>query len=182
MFCDMGADAVIAGHTHCPQGYEIYDGKPIVYSMGNFLFHNTAKTKSRDGWYYGYLCQLTIEKEISLKAIPYRYTQDASRIKVYTGEDREQMLAYLHKLSAPLADSMMLANYFQGWSFMHPWCPTLTGAGEEGYNAAGNLNLVSCEAHCDQLKTILSVYYHGETENARIWAKKIEKLQEMPVD
>ena len=23
--CDMGADAVIGGHTHCPQGYEIYE-------------------------------------------------------------------------------------------------------------------------------------------------------------
>lgn len=26
----LNTDAVIGGHTHCPQGYEIYNGKPIV--------------------------------------------------------------------------------------------------------------------------------------------------------
>lgn len=38
----LGADAVIAMHTHCPQGHEIYEGKPIVYSMGEFLFSHRA--------------------------------------------------------------------------------------------------------------------------------------------
>ena len=85
-------------------------------------------------------------------------------------------------LETPLADPTMLAAYYQGWSFMHSWCPKLTVAGKDGYNAAGNFNLINCDAHCDQLKTILSVYYHGEAENARIWAKQIEKLKEMPVD
>lgn len=35
---DEGADAVIGGHTHTVQGYEVYHGKPIVYSLGNFCF------------------------------------------------------------------------------------------------------------------------------------------------
>lgn len=35
---DMGADALIGMHPHCPQGWEIYQGKPIVYSTGNFMF------------------------------------------------------------------------------------------------------------------------------------------------
>ena len=29
--CDMGADTVIGGHTHCPQGYEIYEGKDYSF-------------------------------------------------------------------------------------------------------------------------------------------------------
>lgn len=33
-----GADAVIGHHPHVPQGVEYYAGKPIVYSLGNFLF------------------------------------------------------------------------------------------------------------------------------------------------
>ena len=37
-FIDAGASAVVAAHTHCPQGIEMYKGRPIVYSMGNFLF------------------------------------------------------------------------------------------------------------------------------------------------
>lgn len=37
-YIDAGADAVIGGHTHCVQGLEFYNGKPIAYSIGNFWF------------------------------------------------------------------------------------------------------------------------------------------------
>lgn len=33
-----GADAILGSHTHCVQPIRIYKGKPIIYSMGNFLF------------------------------------------------------------------------------------------------------------------------------------------------
>ena len=35
---DMGADAVNGHHPHVAQGIEIYKGKPILYSLGNFTF------------------------------------------------------------------------------------------------------------------------------------------------
>ena len=35
---DAGADAVIGAHPHVPQGIEMYKGKPICYSLGNFIF------------------------------------------------------------------------------------------------------------------------------------------------
>ncbi len=35
---DAGADVVIGAHPHVPQGIEMYKGKPICYSMGNFIF------------------------------------------------------------------------------------------------------------------------------------------------
>lgn len=35
---DMGVDLVIGHHPHVPQGFEIYKGKYIFYSLGNFLF------------------------------------------------------------------------------------------------------------------------------------------------
>ncbi|MBR1529460.1 MAG: CapA family protein, partial [Oscillospiraceae bacterium] len=38
-----GADAVIGNHTHCLQGIEFYDGKPIVYSLGNFWFNSKTQ-------------------------------------------------------------------------------------------------------------------------------------------
>ncbi len=34
---DCGADAIIGHHPHWPQGIELYRGKPIVYSLGNFI-------------------------------------------------------------------------------------------------------------------------------------------------
>ena len=33
-----GADIVIGSHTHVTQGVEMYNGKPIFYNLGNFIF------------------------------------------------------------------------------------------------------------------------------------------------
>lgn len=38
-YLDAGADAVIGAHSHCLQGMEYYDGKPIIYSLGNYWFN-----------------------------------------------------------------------------------------------------------------------------------------------
>ena len=38
-YLDAGADAIIGGHSHCLQGMEFYDGKPIIYSLGNYWFN-----------------------------------------------------------------------------------------------------------------------------------------------
>ena len=43
-YIDAGADAVIGCHTHCLQGMEFYKGKPIVYSLGNFMFGSSIKS------------------------------------------------------------------------------------------------------------------------------------------
>jgi poly-gamma-glutamate synthesis protein (capsule biosynthesis protein) len=33
-----GADIILGGHPHVPQGIEIIDGVPVFYSLGNFVF------------------------------------------------------------------------------------------------------------------------------------------------
>lgn len=38
-YLDAGADAVIGAHSHCLQGMEYYDQKPIIYSLGNYWFN-----------------------------------------------------------------------------------------------------------------------------------------------
>lgn len=35
---DAGYTAIVGHHPHIPQGIEIYKGKPIIYSLGNFVF------------------------------------------------------------------------------------------------------------------------------------------------
>jgi poly-gamma-glutamate synthesis protein (capsule biosynthesis protein) len=39
-YIDAGADLVIGSHPHVLQGIEYYNGKPIVYSLGNFIFYS----------------------------------------------------------------------------------------------------------------------------------------------
>lgn len=39
-FIELGADVVIGHHPHVPQGWELFNGKPIFYSLGNFFFNS----------------------------------------------------------------------------------------------------------------------------------------------
>ena len=47
---DAGADMVVGGHPHVTQGAEMYKGKPIVYSLGNFLFNSFETEATTTGW------------------------------------------------------------------------------------------------------------------------------------
>lgn len=55
-FIDTGADAVVNHHQHCYSGYEIYNGKPIFYGLGNFCFDNPVKHEGT--WTKGYMVTL----------------------------------------------------------------------------------------------------------------------------
>ncbi|MCC8163055.1 MAG: CapA family protein [Lachnospiraceae bacterium] len=39
-YIDAGADLIVGCHPHVLQGFEYYNGVPIVYSLGNYLFSN----------------------------------------------------------------------------------------------------------------------------------------------
>ncbi len=45
---DSGADLVLGSHPHVLQGVEIYNGKPIAYSLGNFLFGGNTNPEDKD--------------------------------------------------------------------------------------------------------------------------------------
>lgn len=63
-FIDYGADGVIGTHPHCPQGWETYKGRPIFYSLGNFLFNSKEgydyRAWNRPHWYEGLCVVMTI--------------------------------------------------------------------------------------------------------------------------
>ena len=47
---DAGADAVVGGHPHVVQDVETYRGKPVIYSLGNFVFDGFDEPEGRLGW------------------------------------------------------------------------------------------------------------------------------------
>jgi len=47
---DEGASMVVGSHPHVTQGADIYQGKPIVYSLGNFVFDGFNTPEARLGW------------------------------------------------------------------------------------------------------------------------------------
>ena len=46
---DAGADLVLGNHTHWVGGIEVYEGRPIVYSMGDFVFNIDRSEKTQEG-------------------------------------------------------------------------------------------------------------------------------------
>ncbi|ABG53109.1 Putative enzyme of poly-gamma-glutamate biosynthesis (capsule formation)-like [Trichodesmium erythraeum IMS101] len=46
MTIDQGADLVVGHHPKVLQGAEIYRGRPIIYSLGNFIFGDTSNKES----------------------------------------------------------------------------------------------------------------------------------------
>jgi hypothetical protein len=50
LMIDAGADAVVGGHPHVTQDTELYRGKPIIYSLGNFLFDGFTDEDNNTGW------------------------------------------------------------------------------------------------------------------------------------
>jgi poly-gamma-glutamate synthesis protein (capsule biosynthesis protein) len=68
---DWGADLVVGHHPHVVQPMEIYKGKPIVYSLGNFVFgtYGDPPNNTAD---YGLLLEVTVSpsKELTASLIP----------------------------------------------------------------------------------------------------------------
>ncbi len=55
---DEGAALVVGGHPHVTQGAEVYKGKPVIYSLGNFVFDGFDYPEARRGW----LLRLKLDK------------------------------------------------------------------------------------------------------------------------
>lgn len=76
---DAGADVVIGGHPHVTQEIEFYQGKPIVYSVGNFVMKDTDNANQRVGWVLrmqidrqGVRQLDTVVARLNMKGIPRR--------------------------------------------------------------------------------------------------------------
>jgi poly-gamma-glutamate synthesis protein (capsule biosynthesis protein) len=48
---DAGATAVLTAHPHATMGMEIYKGKPIYYSIGNFVYDQMFAVETREGYF-----------------------------------------------------------------------------------------------------------------------------------
>ncbi len=68
-FASLGICAVIGHHSHCIQQWEEYNGVPICYSLGNFVFD---EKNNPDSWFKGLLISLTPQKPSTLiKIYPF---------------------------------------------------------------------------------------------------------------
>lgn len=101
-----GARAVLGAHPHRIQGVEVYDGAPIFYSLGNFIYggvKNPSDTLTM-------IAQLTIDREqVSASVVPVQFTNwpDAPyQPFVLQGAERTRGIARIAELSAGFARTL----------------------------------------------------------------------------
>ncbi len=90
-FVDAGADVVVGMHSHCMQGIEHYNGKLIVYSLGNFTFSPYDLTCA--------MLKTTITPEGELVNTFYPMKQTNSFTFINSGEKGKEQMELLLELA-----------------------------------------------------------------------------------
>ena len=113
-FVEQGADAVVNHHQHCYSGYEVYQGKPIFYGLGNFCF-DTANVYRNDLWINGYMVELQFSESASFKMFPYIQCADDNPT-VLLQDDTDSFFASIEQLNSIINDDSHLAERFEKMS------------------------------------------------------------------
>lgn len=99
---DQGADLVIGHHPHILQGFELYQGKLIAYSLGNYVFGSYSRN-SKDS----ILLKVRFGLNGPLYAEIIPVTVDNNRIyfqpRILRGRRREEVISKLNDLSESLS-------------------------------------------------------------------------------
>lgn len=106
-FIEVGADAVVNHHQHCYSGYEFFNGKPIVYGLGNFLFDHPKK---RGGiWNEGYLAVLEFKAgDVKLETVPYVQCDGEPIVRLMKVDEKRQFEQRIQQLNEVIADDEKL--------------------------------------------------------------------------
>ena len=109
---DAGADAVINHHQHCYSGYEIYQGKPIFYGLGNLCFDRSDKRNSI--WNEGFLLELSFAHSlISHRLIPYHQCDAEPKIILYDITEQQEFAKRIEELNAIIANPAELQVHYE---------------------------------------------------------------------
>ena len=112
-FVDAGADAVVNHHQHCYSGYEVYNGKPIFYGLGNFAF-DLSSQKEETFWNRGFLVELLVGDSISFNIYPYSQYAERPSVELLPGDAYKSELEQLNEIIAnttKLQDAV--SSYYQ---------------------------------------------------------------------
>jgi hypothetical protein len=108
LLIDNGASAVFGHHPHVFQGYEIYKGKPVFYSLGNFLFPSFNKPqklrwtlKERTGLVVK--IKIINQESFNWEIIPTAYETGSGMVKKLAGRKSRKVFLKLNRISDPLA-------------------------------------------------------------------------------
>jgi poly-gamma-glutamate synthesis protein (capsule biosynthesis protein) len=114
-FIDAGADLIVGQHPHVLQGIEVYNGKYIVYSLGNFAFGGNCLAKYKETFLFriSFVLNPDGSREYSAKVVPCFISSSAEvnssgvlwnnfQPVPVTGADAEQVMNLIYERSAAL--------------------------------------------------------------------------------
>lgn len=177
-YIDLGADSVICHHPHVPGAYEYHQNKPIIYSLGNFVFDNKSPPKD---WDVGYMTQLQFDTQTkkvqSLELIPYRQSVELGGVKLLNGqekidfikkieeyrknlEDGQAWLISWNEFVGKQADSYIMRQFFpitfRGLGFLARNTP-IARLFFNRKNSLPKLNMIRCQSHRELLTAALEI-------------------------
>lgn len=104
---DQGADVVVGYHPTVIQGGEIYKGRPIAYSLGDFVFRPDEPVENQDS---AVLKVSLKDEQMQVELVPVRVRN--SHPKTLTGDDAQSVLQRVEQASSqfehPLNSPMVL--------------------------------------------------------------------------
>jgi poly-gamma-glutamate synthesis protein (capsule biosynthesis protein) len=92
-----GANIILGGHSHVLQSYEIYKGKPIVYSLGNFIFDHTYIKSTRKS----IIAKIRVDmntKDIHIDFIPVTCDPKEYYPTIAGDNDRDKILNHISEI------------------------------------------------------------------------------------
>lgn len=162
---DAGADAVINHHQHCFSGFETYKNKPIFYGLGNFCF-DEFPVKNNTPWNYGYLIELSFNKQITYKLYPYNQYGNNPTVELLPEDYFDSDLKTINSIISDKSKLQKeLESYYEEWtqselSILEPYTGRILGKllslgllprFVNLRKALMLLNHIRCESHRDKL-------------------------------
>ena len=90
-YIDAGSDIVVGHHAHNLQGVEIYNDKPIIYNLGNFIFNaDTVDTA---------IFELIINEDGTLEYVMVPAIQHEEYTELLKGNDKQRVINDLNSWS-----------------------------------------------------------------------------------
>lgn len=109
---DTGVDVVVGSHPHVVQGIELYKGKYIAYSLGNFCFGGNKNPRDKDSFIYQQTLKFTDGKLNNInepKIIPISISSVSNRNNykpmILEGDEKNRIINKIKNISKNLSQS-----------------------------------------------------------------------------
>lgn len=94
-YIDAGADMIVGGHAHTLQGIDFYNGKPIIYNLGDYIFNDMSEPTA--------IFQFKLSPEGELKYYFIVGWQENMYTRILSGEERQNLVNQVESWSPNIA-------------------------------------------------------------------------------